>query len=168
MNKKLFKLLLLALTVVACTTEEGEEVIARAPYTLSVDKTTIESSLMSKIYFINEQTGRRLPRRTKTFRSVEDGDIVFSATFGGDPSANKVTVKSVNRKNYEVFKKNVCIYRFTATWCQNCPSMTYGLTNVSDWTKSRLVELDFHGAGSAYAYSDGSKYVADYLYPNLN
>ena len=128
---------------------------------------TDNASLMSKIYFINEQTGRRLPRRTKTFRSVEDGDIVFSATFSGEASANKVTIKSENRKTYEVFKKNVCLYRLTATWCQNCPSMTYGLNNVSDWTKSRLVQLDFHGAGSAYAYSDGSKYVADYLYPKF-
>ena len=189
MNKKLFKLLLLALPVVACTTEEGEEVIARAPYTLSVDKTTIEStgkdiatftlvdadgqvltdnaSLMSKIYFINEQTGRRLPKKTKIFKSVEDGDYVFSATFRGEASANKVTIKSENRTAYEVFKKSVCLYRLTATWCENCPSMTTGLNNVSDWTKSRLVELDFHGAGSAYAYSDGSKYVADYLYPKF-
>ena len=189
MNKKLFKLLLLALPVVACTTEEGEEVIARAPYTLSVDKTTIEStgkdiatftlvdadgqvltdnaSLMSKIYFINEQTGRRLPKRTKIFKSVEDGDYVFSATFRGEASANKVTIKSENRTAYEVFKKSVCLYRLTATWCQNCPSMTTGLNNVSDWTKSRLIQLDFHGVGSAYAYSDGSKNVAEYLYPRF-
>ena len=76
--------------------------IARAPYTLSVDKTTIEStgkdiatftlvdadgqvltdnaSLMSKIYFINEQTGRRLPKKTKIFNIGSKSIIYFRCT----------------------------------------------------------------------------------------
>jgi hypothetical protein len=41
--------------------------------------------------------------------------------------------------------------------------MTEGLDRVNDWTKGRLVELDMHGAGSTYALSDGSRYVADHL-----
>ena len=184
MNKKLIYLLPL-LMMAACTEKTGDDVVGQAPYTLSVDKTEIESDgkqqatfkitdangnvltdnteLMSKIYFKNEATGRRLSRKTKTFRSVEDGDYTFSATFSGEPCENTVTIKSKNRTSYEVFRKNVCLYRFTATWCVNCPSMTEGLDRVSDWTKSRLVELDMHGNGSTYALSDGNKYVADYL-----
>lgn len=184
MNKKLIYLLPL-LMMAACTEKTGDDVVGQAPYTLSVDKTEIESDgkqqatfkitdangnvltdnteLMSKIYFKNEATGRRLERKTKVFRSVEDGEYTFSATFSGEACENTVTIKSKNRSSYEVFKKNVCLYRFTATWCVNCPSMTEGLDRVSDWTKSRLVELDMHGNGSTYALSDGNKYVADYL-----
>ena len=93
----------------------------------------------------------------------EDGEYTFSATFSGEPCENTVTIKSQNRTNYEVFKKNVCLYRFTATWCVNCPSMTEGLDRVNDWTKGRLVELDMHGAGSTYQLSDGTRFVADHL-----
>lgn len=185
MNKKLLYLLPLMM-VVGCAEKIGtEDAVGVAPFTLSVDRTEIESDgkqeatfkitdangvvltdnteLMSKIYFKNEATGRRLARKTKIFRSVEDGDYTFSATFSGEPCENTVTIKSQNRTTYEVFKKNVCLYRFTATWCQNCPSMTEGLDRVNDWTKGRLVELDMHGAGSTYALSDGTRFVADHL-----
>lgn len=179
-----------AIAAVSCS--EGAGVITDAyvaPYTLSVDRQEIESDgkqtatfkitdangtvltdipdLMSKIYFKNEKTGRRLSRKTKTFRSVVDGEYTFSATFSGEPCENTVTISSVNRSAYEVFKKNVCIYRFTATWCQNCPSMTQGLERVDDWTKDRIVELGLHGAGSTFAISDGEKHIADYLYPRF-
>lgn len=190
MNKKLLNLTLLLLPFAACTPDNGgSDVVGLAPFTLSVDKPVIESDgqqtatfkivdangvvitdnseLMSKIYFKNEATGRRLPRKTKTFRSVEDGEYTFSATFSGEPCANTVTIKSENRSVYEVFRKNVCIYRFTATWCQNCPSMTQGLERVDDWTKDRIVELGLHGAGSTFAITDGKNYIADYLYPRF-
>lgn len=190
MNKNLLNLTLLLLSLAACTPDNGgNDVVGLAPFTLSVDKTVIESDgqqvatfkitdangvvltdnseLMSKIYFKNEKTGRRLSRKTKTFRSVVDGEYTFSATFSGEPCENTVTITSENRSAYEVFKKNVCIYRFTATWCQNCPSMTQGLERVDDWTKGRIVELGLHGAGSTFAISDGEKHIADYLYPRF-
>lgn len=188
MNKKLTYLLPL-LMLVACTENAGDEVIGLAPYTLSVDNTEIESDgkqmatfkitdangtvltdneeLMSKIWFKNEETGRRLKGKTKIFRSVEDGEYTFSATFSGNPCENTVTVKSKNRSHYEVFKKNVCIYRLTATWCQFCPDMTKALERVSDWTKSRIVELDLHASGSTFALSNGAKYIADGLKDNF-
>lgn len=185
-------MLLPVLALTACEKQNsgaGVDVEAQAPYTLSVNKTSIESdgkdcavfaltdangkvltddaSLMSKIYFINESTGKRLARKTKEFRSVEDGTYTFSATFKGDKCENTVTVSSVNRTKYEVFRKNVAIYRFTSTACVNCPSMTEGLNDVDDWTKSHIVELDLHGYDSEYIYSDGSKYVADHLVYNV-
>ena len=189
--RKLFIISTIALTAAACTKSGGgTSTETQAPYTVTTDKTQIESDgkdavtftltdanglvltddaqLLSKIYFINEATGKRLPRKTTSFRSVEDGEYEFSATFQGEPCANKVKVKSSGRRKYELFRKNVALYRFTATWCENCPAMTLGLDRVSDWTKSRIVELDLHGNGSTYAYSDGSRYVADYLYPLFN
>ena len=183
--KKIMFLLMPLAAVLSCSQASSDVYVPKAPVTLSVDKQEIESDgkqtaiftvtdadgvvltdnpeYMSKIYFKNEATGRRLAKGTKEFRSVEDGEYTFSATVSGEPCANTVTVTSSGRSRFEVFRKNVAIYRFTATWCQNCPSMTKGLDRVSDWTKGRIVELAFHGAGSTYAYSDGSKYVADYL-----
>lgn len=174
------------LAVISCSGNlDSDTYQPQMPYTLSVDKTSIESDgrqvatfcitdaqgkiltdndeLMSKIYFKDEATGKRLTRRTRTFKSVEDGEYTFSATVSGDACANTVTITSSGRSRYEVFRKNVALYRFTATWCQNCPSMTQGLERVSEWTKGRIVELGLHGAGSTYALSDGNKYVADYL-----
>lgn len=188
--KKLFYLIPL-LAIVSCTKgNDGMDAVFTEPLTLSVDKDRIESDgkqvatfiisdangvvltdneeLMSKIYFKNEATDRRLTRRTKTFRSVEDGEYTFSATVSGKECANKVTITSSGRSRYEVFRKKVAVYRFTATWCQNCPAMTLGYERVSDWTKGRYVELALHGAGSDFAFSDGSRYVADYLYPRFN
>lgn len=187
MKSKFLFLILPLMAVVSCAgvDQTGDDFTPQAPYTLSVDKTSIESdgkdcatfiltdangkvltdvaSFVSKIYYINEATGERLNRKTTSFRTVEDGTYTFSATFKGEKCANSVTITSANRTKYEVFKKNVCIYRFTATWCSNCPAMTAGLSRIDNWTKGRVVELDIHGAGSVYQYSDGSRYVADYL-----
>lgn len=181
--KKILFFLILALSAAACSDSPADNVVIKGPFTLSVDRNTIESdgmqtatfiitdaegtvltddeSLMSKIYFKNENTGERLARRTKVFRSVEDGEYVFSATYSGEPCANTVTITSANRSTYEVFRKKVCLFRMTATWCQNCPSMTEGLDRISDWTKDRLVELDFHTAGSTYSLSDGDSNIGD-------
>ena len=79
-----------------------------------------------------------------------------------------MTVVSSGRSTLEVFRKNVALYRFTATWCSNCPSMTQGLEKVSDWTKGRIVELGLHGAKSDFAISDGNRYIADYLISRFN
>ena len=175
-----------AIAAVSCSGDAGDTSYAPvAPFTLSVDRTEIASDgkqtatfiitdaegkvltdnqdLLANIWFKNEATGKRLTRRTKTFKSVEDGEYTFSATVSGEECKNKVTIVSSGRSNYEVFRKNVALYRFTATWCVNCPSMTEGLDRVNDWTKSRLVELGLHGKGSTYVLSDGQRYVADYL-----
>ena len=179
------------MAVLSCSEKAAtDEYVPTAPFTLSVDKPQIESDgkqvatfaitdatgvvltdmqeMMAKVYFINEATGERLAKRTKEFRSVDDGEFTFSATVSGEKCSNTVTVTSSGRSKYEVFRKNVAVYRFTATWCPNCPSMTKGFDKLSAWAKGRIVELSIHGAGSEYAYSDGTKYVADYLYPRFN
>ena len=183
MKKILF--ILAAFAAVACSGGAGDSYAPVAPFTLSVDRTEIKSDgkqvatfiitdadgkvltdneeLLAKIYFKNEATGKRLTRRTKTFKSVEDGEYTFSATVSGEECETRVTILSSGRSDIEVFRKNVAIYRFTATWCQNCPSMTQGLERINDWTKGRVVELGLHGAGSDFALSIEGKSVADHL-----
>ena len=127
MNKKLLNLILLVLPVVACSTEDENVPEPQAPFTLSVDKSVIESdgiqtatfkiidangvvitdypSLMSKVHIKNVTTGKYIQRRTNTYRTVEDGEYTFSATCTGVSCVNKVTVVSRNRVNYEMFRK---------------------------------------------------------------
>ena len=179
MNKKLLNLILLVLPVAACTPEGDNTPEPVAPFTLTVDKNVIESdglqtatfkvidangevitdypSLARKVRIKNETTDTRLPLRIFTFRSIDDGEYTFSATCTGETCENTVTVESKNRSNYEVFKKNVCIYRFTATWCEYCPSMTTGYEKVDDWTKGRIVEMAIHDKDSWYAMGEGTE-----------
>lgn len=178
---------LAAFAALSCSGGAGDPSYAPiAPFTLSVDRNEIESDgkqvatfiitdadgkiltdnqeLMAKIYFKNEATGVRLSRRTKTFKSVEDGEYIFSATVSGEPCSNKVTITSSGRSKYEVFRKNVAVYRFTASWCTYCPSMTQGFERVSDWTKGRYVELAMHAAGSDCAFNDLVAQYGTYYY----
>ena len=179
--------ILAAFAAVSCSEGVGDSSYAPvAPFTLSVDRSEIESDgkqvatfvitdadgkiltdnsdLLSKIYFKNEATGKRLPRRTNTFKSVEDGEYLFSATVSGEPCSNKVSITSSGRSKYEVFRKMVAVYRFTASWCQYCPSMTQGFDRVSDWTKSRYVELAMHAGGSEFALNDMAAQYGTYYY----
>ena len=185
MKKILF--ILAALAAISCSEGTGDtSYIPVKPYTLSVDRTEIKSDgkqtatfvitdadgkvltddpeLLAKIYFKNEATGKRLNRRTKTFKSVEDGEYTFSATYSGEPCENSVTILSSGRSDIEVFRKNVAVYRFTASWCQYCPSMTQGFDRVSDWTKSRYVELAMHAGGSEFALNDMAAQYGTYYY----
>ena len=184
MKKILF--ILAAFAAVACSGGAGDSYAPVAPFTLSVDRTEIKSDgkqvatfiitdadgkvltdneeLLAKIYFKNEATGKRLTRRTKTFKSVEDGEYTFSATVSGEECENRVTILSSGRSDIEVFRKNVAVYRFTASWCQYCPSMTQGFDRVSDWTKSRYVELAMHAVGSDCAYNDMAAQYGTYYY----
>ena len=184
MKKILF--ILAAFAAVACSGGAGDSYAPVAPFTLSVDRAEIKSDgkqvatfvitdadgkiltdnsdLLSKIYFKNEATGKRLTRRTKTFKSVEDGEYTFSATVSGEECENRVTILSSGRSDIEVFRKMVAVYRFTASWCQYCPSMTQGFDRVSDWTKSRYVELAMHAGGSEFALNDMAAQYGTYYY----
>jgi len=184
--KRLIYLIPLLAAVSCSKGTDGSDAVFTEPFTLSVDKQEIASDgmqvatfvitdangvvltdneeLMLKIYFKNEATGRRLAKRTKTFRSVEDGEYTFSATVSGKECANKVTVTSSGRSRYEVFRKNVAVYRFTASWCTYCPSMTLGFQRVSDWTKGRYVELAMHATGSDCAFNELAAQYGTYYY----
>lgn len=143
-----------------------------APFTLSVDKLTVESDgvdsaileitdanglvltddayIRNASFYIAEldewRSGIGSDGAPNVFTSIMDGTYTISAMYSGIQCENTVTITSRNRAKYEVFHKNVAIYRLTGTWCQYCPYMTEALANVDDYTKDHSVVLEFHNA----------------------
>jgi hypothetical protein len=187
--KNLFTLLpLAALLLAACTgghEPDVEETPAVAPFTLSVDKAQIESNGKDVATFtITDANGQVLTdlahiRNTSfyvvetkewrtdigsgeapnVFTSINDGTYTIQAMYEGEYCANEVKVESVNRKAYELFHKNVLIYRFTATWCQYCPSMTEALGKINDFSKGHSLVMEFHGSDQ-YTFDGISEYAS--------
>ena len=145
--------------------------VPEEPYTLSVDKTSIESDGQDKATFtITDANGMVLTdaehikktsfhieetdqwqsgmteSQPNCFSTITDGTYTVSALFEGKECANKVSVTSANRSRYERFRKNVAIYRLTGTWCQYCPSMTEALASVNSFTKEHSLVLEFHNS----------------------
>lgn len=139
------------------------------PFTLSVDKSVIESDgkdaavftikdangldltaaqYIKKTSFHINETGEWLSgmvlSQPNKLSVIADGTYTIDAMYDGKACANIVTVKAANRSKYEKFKKKVAIYRLTATWCQYCPSMTEALSKVNSYTKDHSVTLVFH------------------------
>lgn len=175
--KLLKKLILLACAAMfsACSGNTDPDDITplgpTEPYTLSADKTSIESDGKDAVTFTITDanglilTGEQYIAKTSfyveetkewysglvlsnpnVFNSITDGTFTISAMFEGSYCENTVTVSSKNRKDYEVFHKNVAIYRLTGTWCGYCPSMTEALKNVNNFTKEHSVIFQFHNA----------------------
>ena len=163
--------------------------VPQAPYTLSVDKATIESDgkdaailtitdvkglvltegeyLRNTSFYIEEldewRSGLGSVTAPNVFTSIADGTYTISAMYQGEFCRNKVTVTSGNRSGYEVFHKNVAIYRLTGTWCQYCPYMTEALRNVDDYTKDHSIVLEFHNADEYSVNYNGSLDLASML-----
>lgn len=164
-----------ALSLVACSgnidPDENKTEGPVAPFTLTVDKSSIESDgkdaaiftikdangldltsaqyIKKTSFHINETneylSGMVLPQPNH-FTTIADGTYTIDAMFDGKACSNTVKVTSKNRSKYEKFKKNVAIYRLTGTWCQYCPSMTEALGKVNSFTKDHSVVLEFHNA----------------------
>ena len=173
MNIKRFALYTTALSLVACSgnidPDENKTEGPVAPFTLTVDKSSIESDgkdaavftikdangldltsaqyIKKTSFHINETneylSGMVLPQPNH-FTTIADGTYTIDAMFDGKACSNTVKVTSKNRSKYEKFKKNVAIYRLTGTWCQYCPSMTEALEKVNGFTKEHSVVLEFH------------------------
>ena len=141
------------------------------PFTLTADKSSIESDGKDVVKFTitdangliltdkqhigqtsfcvnetNEWYSGLVLSNPNEFSSITDGTFTISAMYEGKYCENTVSIKSQNRKKYEVFHKNVAIYRLTGTWCGYCPSMTEALKNVNDFTKEHSVIFQFHNA----------------------
>ena len=187
--KKLFTLLSsAALFMTACTgahDPEVEDTPAVAPFTLSVNKTQIESNGKdAAVFTITDANGMVLTdaahiRNTSfyivetgewrtdigsgdapnVFTSITDGTYTVKAMYEGEYCENEVQVTSANRKAYELFHKNVLIYRFTATWCQYCPSMTEALGKINDFSKDHSLVMEFHG-NDQYTFDGIRDYAA--------
>lgn len=181
--KKIIIFLTAALSLAACHGNPGGEVKADGtmePYTLTVDKPTIESdgkdaatltitdangivltkgtALRNTSFHIEEtnewRSGVGSEGDPNIFTSIVDGTYTITAMYNGIECEAPVTVTSQNRKKYERFHKNVAIYRLTGTWCQYCPYMTEALNNRDEYTKDHSIVLEFHnGDEYSVAYS---------------
>ena len=144
--------------------------VPQAPYTLSVDKKVIESDgkdvavltitdvkglvltegeyLRNTSFYIEEldewRSGLGSSDAPNLFTSIADGTYTIKAMYSGVYCENSVIVRSENRSGYEIFHKNVLIYKLTGTWCQYCPYMTEALHNVDDYTKDHSIVMAFH------------------------
>ena len=192
--KILFRYLpFVAVLLTACEGQEpgGQEAAPVPPFTLSVDKAQIESSGKDVATFtITDAEGQVLTdlahiRNTSfyvvetkewrtdigsgtapnVFTSITDGTYTIQAMYEGEYCENEVQVESVNRKEYELFHKNVLIYRFTATWCQYCPSMTEALAKINDFSKDHSLVMEFHGSDQ-YTFDGISEYASS-IYSTL-
>ncbi len=175
MNIKRFALFLTTLSLVACSgnidPNENKTEGPTAPFTLTVDKSSIESDgkdaavftikdangldLTSAQYIkktsfhineTNEYLSGMVLSEPNRFTTIADGTYTIDAMFDGKACANTVNVTSKNRSKYEKFKKKVAIYRITGTWCSNCPSVTESLGKVNSFTKDHSIVLEFHNA----------------------
>ena len=157
------------------------------PFTLSVDKSSIESNgtdaatltikdanglvLTGKDYIKNtsfyiKETDQYQSGMTSSapnvFTSISDGTYTVSAMYNGKYCANEINITSANRKKYEVFHKNVAIYRLTRTWCQYCPTMTDELNKINKSSKEHSIVLEFHNVDE-FAITNSGKDIAGVL-----
>ena len=182
MKKSIF-ILLAAVAVTSCSGNQDGEVKADGtvePYTLTVDKTTIESdgkdmatliitdasgqvltegySLRNASFHIAEtdewRSGIGSDGNPNEFTSIVDGTYTITAMYNGIECVAPVTITAQNRTKYERFHKNVAIYRLTGTWCGFCPDMTEALKNRDDYTKDHSIVLEFHNSDE-YSISYG-------------
>lgn len=192
-NRKTILMMLASCAVAACHgTQDGGTVNADGtvePYTLTVDKQTIESdgvdyatltitdaagqvltegfSLRNASFHIAEtdewRSGIGTGEDPNKFSSIIDGTYTITAMYNGIECEAPVQVTAQNRNKYERFHKNVAIYRLTGTWCQYCPYMTEALNNRDAYTKDHSIVLEFHNADEfAVGYSMTMDY-AGYL-----
>ena len=158
-----------------------------APYTLSVDKTEVESDgvdvvtfslkdaydremlsdmkTLEKINIISDK-GTRVPRMTTTATFIADGEYSFYASYLGQKSENTVTVTAKNRAKYEVFHKNVALFKCTSVSCPACPGLGRTLHSLSDEAKAHSVVLSIHGNYSGrdpFALYVGDTDLATYM-----
>ena len=111
---------------------------------------------MGKIWYENVATGIRLDRYSTGFSAMADGTYEFAGIVSGKRTLNTVTVKAMNRKKYEVFHKNVAVFKLTATWCPNCPSMTTVLEGLDEETSSHMIILACHNSDQfSVGYGEG-------------
>lgn len=137
-----------------------------APFTLSADKEEVEADGLTEVTFsLKDKYGRemledkktlqninitsdkhvRVPRMKRTATFIDNGTFTFTATYLGASCDNVVEVKAVNRAKYEVFHRNVGLFKATSVWCSACPALVQNLHGLSDDAKDHTVVLACHG-----------------------
>lgn len=136
------------------------------PFTLVVDKAEAEASGEDFVTFalndsygrdllqdknalqsvnITSEEGLRVPRMDTKVAFIANGVYNFSATFKGQKSVNTVEVQAKNRAKYEVFHRNVGLFKCTSVWCSACPYLGASLYGLSESVKEHSVILAVHG-----------------------
>ena len=162
---KKFLLFLSVAVLCACSSSVDDVQV----YTLSVDKNVIEADgkdkavftitdaegnvittedNMGRIYFKNVSTGFSLPRRSISFSSIANGEYEFSGSFRNIQTKNTVKIKAQNRKKYELYHRNIGLFKCTSVWCSACPGlsdMLYELHSKDMESKEHSVILSCHG-----------------------
>lgn len=136
------------------------------PFTLSADIVEVEADGLTEVTFslkdkydremledkktlqninITSDKHVRVPRMGRTATFIENGTYTFTATYLGAPSGNTVQVKAVNRAKYEVFHRNIGLFKATSVWCSACPALAQNLHGISDNAKEHTVVLACHG-----------------------
>lgn len=103
------------------------------------DKRTLQS-----VNIVSDK-GVRVPRMQRTVTFIENGTYTFTATYLGSECDNKVQVKAVNRSAYEVYHRNIGLFKATSVWCTFCPNLGQSLQGLSENTKEHSVVLACHG-----------------------
>lgn len=106
---------------------------------------------MGRIWYENVATSARLDRYSTGFSSIVDGEWEFAGLVGSERTLNTVTIKVQNRARYEVFHKNVAVFKLTGTWCTNCPSMTSTLNALDEDASDHSVVLACHWNDGKYS-----------------
>lgn len=107
---------------------------------------------MGSVFFKNVADDTRLPRYSKSFTSIADGEYEFVGIYNGEETVNSVKIKSVNRADYEVFHRNVAIFKLTGTWCVNCPRMTAALHSLEGDAADHSIVLACHSEEKGHPF----------------
>ena len=170
--KKLFLYISAIVMASACSgTFDGNDDTGRipdeytAPFTLSADKTEVEASGKDYVTFslkdaygremledkraledinIKSEQGFRVERMETSAMFIANGTFDFTATYNGRKS-NTVTITASNRARYEVFHRNVGLFKCTSVWCSACPALGRNLHNLGEDIEDHSVVLAFHG-----------------------
>ena len=137
-----------------------------APFTLSADKEVVEADGKELVTFsmkdaygremlddkrtleginIKSDKGVRVPRMSKTASFIANGEYEFHATFNGVKTVNTVQVVAHNRAKYEVFHKNVGLFKCTSVSCTACPDLGKTLHELTGDVADHSVVLAIHG-----------------------
>ena len=83
-----------------------------------------------------------------TFSFMENTESKYAARCG-DLYSDTVSVNSKNRKKYELYKKQIAVFKLTGTWCVNCPAMTTSLKEVKKKMPGKIIEMALHAGTSS-------------------
>jgi hypothetical protein len=137
-----------------------------APFTLSVDKSEVEADGADAAIFslkdaydremlqdkkalqsinIVSDKGIRVPRMQSSATFISNGEYTFSATFKGVKSENTVKVTARNRAKYEVYHRNIGLFKCTSVSCVACPNLGKILNGLTGEAAEHTVVLSIHG-----------------------